>query len=135
MNILLKTQKRHTPHLIAKCIISSLPLTLLVACSSLPTAPHKPVQEKASNTLLVYGGPILTMEGMQPTSVEALLIQAGHIQFSGKLEQARKIAPQAQQLNLGQRTVIPGIIDAHSHVNSVGLQQTVANLYSPQMER
>lgn len=131
MNILPKTQRRHIPHLIAQCIISAVPLTLLVACSNLPTAQYKPVQEKASHTLLVYGGPILTMEGMQPTYVEALLIQAGHIQFSGQLQQARKIAPQAQQLNLEQRTVIPGFIDAHSHVNSVGLQQTVANLYSP----
>lgn len=131
MNTLLKIQKRPTHNLIAKCIISSLPLTMLVACSNLTTAQHKPAQEKASNTLLVYGGPILIMEGMQPTYVEALLIQAGHIQFSGKLEQARKIAPRAQQLNLEQRTVIPGIIDAHSHVNSVGLQQTVANLYAP----
>lgn len=128
---MLKTQKTYTSNLIAKCIVSSLPFTLLVACSNLPTSQHDSLQTKASNTLLIYGGPILTMEGMQPTYVEALLIQAGHIEFSGKLEQARKMAPQAQHLNLEQRTVIPGIIDAHSHVNSVGLQQTVANLYSP----
>ena len=124
-------QKPYIHSLITKSKVVLLPLALLAACSNLPPSQNQSVNEKGSNTLLIYGGPILTMQGMQPTYVEALLIQAGHIEFSGKLEQARTISPQAQQLNLQQHTVIPGIIDAHSHVNSVGLQQTVANLYSP----
>jgi predicted amidohydrolase YtcJ len=124
-------QKPYIHSLITKSKVALLPLALLAACSNLPPSQNQSVNEKGSNTLLIYGGPILTMQGMQPTYVEALLIQAGHIEFSGKLEQARKISPQAQQLNLQQHTVIPGIIDAHSHINSVGLQQTVANLYSP----
>lgn len=124
-------QKPYIHSLITKSKVALLPLALLAACSNLPPSQNQSVNEKGSNTLLIYGGPILTMQGMQPTYVEALLIQAGHIEFSGKLEQARTISPQAQQLNLQQHTVIPGIIDAHSHINSVGLQQTVANLYSP----
>ena len=60
-----------------------------------------------------------------------MLIQDGKIRYTGTLSEAEKLAPHAKRLNLNNKTVIPGIIDAHSHLNSVGMQQTVANLYPP----
>ena len=124
------TQQPTRSRLLFKGLALSLPLTLLSACTHFSsTQPSSAAQNNQS--LLVYGGPILTMQGMQPTYVEALLIQQGRIRFSGDLAQARKISPHAQSINLQKRTVIPGIIDAHSHVSAVGLQQTVANLYAP----
>ena len=99
------TQQPTRSRLLFKGFAISLPLTLLSACTHFSST--------------------------QPTYVEALLIQQGRIRFSGDLAQARKISPHAQSINLQKRTVIPGIIDAHSHVSAVGLQQTVANLYGP----
>ena len=108
---------------------------LLASCASISApAPDGSANSAAAaneRSLLVYGGPILTMEGAQPAYAEALLIEDGVIRFAGGLAEARKLAPQARKLDLKNKTAIPGIIDAHSHANSVGMQQAVANLYAP----
>lgn len=106
-------------------------VVMMSGCTTSPSSTASNTQQQAQNTLLVYGGPILTMQGMQPSYVDAMLIQDGKIRYTGTLSEAEKLAPQAKRLNLNNKTVIPGIIDAHSHLNSVGMQQTVANLYPP----
>ncbi|WP_227509823.1 amidohydrolase [Acinetobacter pragensis] len=114
-------------------IAASMPVLFLVSCASTSVISENNSSDLNKNPadLLVYGGSILTMAGDQPAFVEALLIHDGVIQFAGNLNEAKKIAPHAKKLNIHNKTVIPGIIDAHSHVNSVGMQQTVANLYAP----
>lgn len=106
-------------------------VVLMSGCTTSPSSTVSNTQQQTQNALLVYGGPILTMQGMQPSYVDAMLIQDGKIRYTGILSEAEKLAPQAKRLNLNNKTVIPGIIDAHSHLNSVGMQQTVANLYPP----
>ncbi|WP_336957420.1 amidohydrolase [Acinetobacter johnsonii] len=106
-------------------------VVMMSGCTTSPSSTASNTQQQAQNALLVYGGPILTMQGMQPSYVDAMLIQDGKIRYTGTLSEAEKLAPQAKRLNLNHKTVIPGIIDAHSHLNSVGMQQTVANLYPP----
>lgn len=106
-------------------------VVMMSGCTTSPSSSASNTQQQAQNALLVYGGPILTMQGMQPSYVDAMLIQDGKIRYTGTLSEAEKLAPQAKRLNLNNKTVIPGIIDAHSHLNSVGMQQTVANLYPP----
>lgn len=115
---------------VLRALISSS-MVLMGGCTSSPSSTASNTQQQAQNALLVYGGPILTMQGMQPSYVDAMLIQDGKIRYTGTLSEAEKLAPQAKRLNLHHKTVIPGIIDAHSHLNSVGMQQTVANLYPP----
>ena len=111
--------------------VLSSSVLLTSGCTSSPSSTVSNTQQQMKNALLVYGGPILTMQGMQPSYVDAMLIQDGKIRYTGTLSEAEKLAPQAKRLNLNHKTVIPGIIDAHSHLNSVGMQQTVANLYPP----
>ena len=106
-------------------------VVLMSGCTTSPSSTASNTQQQTQNALLVYGGPILTMQGMQPSYVDAMLIQDGKIRYTGTLSEAEKLAPHAKRLNLNNKTVIPGIIDAHSHLNSVGMQQTVANLYPP----
>ena len=106
-------------------------VVMMSGCTTSPSSSVSNTQQQTQNALLVYGGPILTMQGMQPSYVDAMLIQDGKIRYTGTLSEAEKLAPQAKRLNLNNKTVIPGIIDAHSHLNSVGMQQTVANLYPP----
>ena len=106
-------------------------VVLMSGCTTSPSSSVSSTQQQTQNALLVYGGPILTMQGMQPSYVDVMLIQDGKIRYTGTLSEAEKLAPQAKRLNLNHKTVIPGIIDAHSHLNSVGMQQTVANLYPP----
>ncbi|MDM1018737.1 amidohydrolase [Acinetobacter sp. VNK23] len=79
---------------------------------------------------LFYGGSILTMEGMQPHYVEALLIKDGKIRFVGSRQQAETHTDsKVQYIDLKNKTLLPSFIDAHSHVNMVGFHQMVANLY------
>lgn len=106
-------------------------VVMISGCATSLSSTASNTQQQAQNALLVYGGPILTMQGMQPSYVDAMIIQDGKIRYTGPLSEAEKLAPQAKRLNLNNKTVIPGIIDAHSHLNSVGMQQTVANLYPP----
>ena len=106
-------------------------VVMISGCATSLSSTASNTQQQAQNALLVYGGPILTMQGMQPSYVDAMLIQDGKIRYTGTLSEAEKLAPHAKRLNLNNKTVIPGIIDAHSHLNSVGMQQTVANLYPP----
>jgi len=106
-------------------------VVMMSGCATSLSSTASNTQQQAQNALLVYGGHILTMQGMQPSYVDAMLIQDGKIRYTGTLSEAEKLAPQAKRLNLNNKTVIPGIIDAHSHLNSVGMQQTVANLYPP----
>ena len=90
---------------------------LLASCASISApAPNGSAHSAANErSLLVYGGPILTMEGAQPAYAEALLIEDGVIRFAGGLAEARKLAPQARKLDLKNKTAIPGKI-GRAHV-------------------
>ena len=67
--------------------------------------------------LVIHGGPILTMAGPTPHQVAAVVVEGGRIAFAGPLVQARRIAgPGTPALDLKGRTLIPGLVDAHSHL-------------------
>ncbi|WP_303811307.1 amidohydrolase [Sandarakinorhabdus limnophila] len=67
--------------------------------------------------LLIHGGPILTMVGDRPHTVAAVVVEGGRIAFAGPLAQAQRIAgAETQRLDLKGRTLLPGLIDAHSHL-------------------
>ncbi|MEI6486006.1 MAG: amidohydrolase [Sphingomonadales bacterium] len=67
--------------------------------------------------LLIRGGPILTMVGDRPNHVAAVVVDGGRIAFAGALAEARRRAgPGTQMLDLKGRTLLPGLVDAHSHL-------------------
>ena len=67
--------------------------------------------------LLIHGGPILTMVGDKPHTVTAVVVESGRIAFAGPLAQAQRMAgPGTRRLDLKGRTLLPGLIDAHSHL-------------------
>lgn len=76
--------------------------------------------------ILYYGGPILTMEDGNP-QVEALAIKDGKILFAGTKKEAMNYAgSKTAEVNLENKTLMPGFIDAHSHVTSrAGMSQAV----------
>ena len=130
------------PSLLSSKILPILSFTSCVLISSCATLPkqqtlatqsnpqHNAQAEQTSKNILIHGGSILTMQGMTPHYVEALLVQDGRITFAGDLKQAKRQQQKtSQEIDLKQYTLLPGFIDAHSHLNSVGLQQTAANLY------
>lgn len=65
---------------------------------------------------IYHGGPILTMAG-ESEQVEAVAVFNGRILAAGDLAQvmARK-GPETQVIDLAGKTLLPGFVDAHSHI-------------------
>ncbi|MDY2777883.1 MAG: amidohydrolase [Collinsella sp.] len=51
----------------------------------------------------------------EDATFEAMVTDGGRIAFTGPLESARAFAPEAEEIDLKGRTVMPGFIDAHGH--------------------
>ena len=70
----------------------------------------------AQDTTLYRGGPIITMDGDAPRTVEAVVTRGDRIAFAGTEKQAREVAGKdAAVRDLGGATLLPGFIDAQSH--------------------
>jgi len=68
------------------------------------------------NATLYRGGPIVTMDGDKPQTVEAVVTRDGRIAFAGSEKKARIAAGKDFAVrDLKGATLLPGFIDAHSH--------------------
>ncbi len=102
-------------------------LTILLALGA--TATHAAPAERAT---VWSGGPIITMAGDTAESAEAIAVRDGKIIAVGSLESVRKAAgKKADSVDLKGRTLLPGFIDAHGHVSSVGQAASLAALSPP----
>jgi len=110
---------------IASVLASAL---ALAACSKKP-ADTAPV---AAADLIITGGPIVTMEGDQPVTVEAIVVDDGRITFVGsKADALRQQGDGTVLKDLAGKTLMPGFIDGHAHAQQFGTQAVGANLLAP----
>jgi predicted amidohydrolase YtcJ len=87
---------------------------LLLTC--LPALPER----FAKVDLLLLNARVVTMNPKQP-GAEAIAISGGRILWVGNNGEAKKLFPVATEtIDLGGATVLPGIIDAHTHLMSLG---------------
>jgi predicted amidohydrolase YtcJ len=110
---------------IASALASAL---VLAACS------QKPADTTAVTAadLIITGGPIVTMEGDQPTTAEAIVVDEGRITFVGsKADALKQKAAGTVVKDLGGKTLLPGFIDGHAHAQQFGTQAVGANLLAP----
>ncbi len=102
-------------------------LTILLAFGA--TSAHAAPAERAT---VWSGGPIITMAGDSAESAEAIAVRDGKIIAVGSLASVRKAAgKKAVSVDLKGRTLLPGFIDAHGHVGSVGQVAALAQLAPP----
>jgi len=92
-----------------------------------PVSPTQPIPTLAAgevaDTILVNGN-IVTMDAKR-TAVKALAVKNGIILFVGDDQAVRSMAGDSTQvIDLGGRTVTPGLIDAHCHLSACGLLGT-----------
>jgi predicted amidohydrolase YtcJ len=74
--------------------------------------------------VILVNGNIVTIDAKR-TTAKALAIKNGIIQFVGDDQAVRNMAGDSTQvIDLGGRTVTPGLIDAHCHLSAVGLLGT-----------
>lgn len=83
-----------------------------------------------SEHIVVYqGGPIITMSGDTPETVDAIAVSNGKIIAVGNVEAVNKVAgKRAHRVDLKGHTLLPGFVDAHGHVSGVGQAAGLANL-------
>lgn len=70
---------------------------------------------------------IHTMDASLPRA-EAMAFENGRILAIGNAGEVRRRYPSARRLDVGDATVIPGLIDAHAHVSGLGLTHLTADL-------
>jgi predicted amidohydrolase YtcJ len=94
--------------------IAALALVSTLAIAACSPTDVQPKGEGAD--LIITGGPILTMEGDQPTYVEAVVLDEGKIVFAGPAAEAMKQKVSGTVLkDLAGKAMLPGFIDPHSH--------------------
>jgi len=69
--------------------------------------------------LLLMNAHVITMNPKQPEA-EAVAISGGHTAWAGTNTEARQRFPAARSMDLAGATVLPGIIDAHTHLLNLG---------------
>lgn len=82
----------------------------------------------AAPVTVLSAGQIDTMDVVQPRAQAMAFDEDGRILALGTTEALRKRYPGATQLDVGAATVIPGLIDAHGHIEGLGLSQMRADL-------
>ncbi len=96
-------------------ILLSITLGILIAACSKP--------KKESATLLIYGGPIYTVDSTQ-AMVEAVATKDNKILFAGSLVEAEAYKTEATQvIDLGGKTMTPGLIEGHGHFMGLGYNE------------
>ena len=83
---------------------------------------------QAAGAIIYFNGTILTMEGDQPATVEAVAVKDGKIAFAGALDAAHAAVGQAREVDLQGRTMLPGFIDSWGHFTLFAQQTLGVNL-------
>jgi len=116
-------------------MISRRVVSLLVVSALALAACSKPPSEAstiADADLIISGGPIVTMEGDQPATVEAVAVDDGRIVFVGsKVDALKRKGDGTVVKDLAGKTLMPGFIDGHAHAMQFGAQAVGANLLAP----
>lgn len=100
-----------------KNLTSILTLALIVLVSSCSET------KKEAATLLIYGGPIYTIDSIQST-VEAVAIKDSIILFAGNLSNAEAFkTEETELLDLKGKSMTPGLIEGHGHFMGLGYNE------------
>ena len=80
--------------------------------------------------LLFTGGPVYTMDLLRPTA-GAVLVRGERIAAVGEEARLRALAPAAEEIDLDGRALLPGFVDAHSHLAAAAYRSLLADLAPP----
>ena len=106
--------------------MKTLAAPLLMIISALVFFP--PAAQVPPADLLFKNGNIYTVNDARPKA-EAVAIQADRIVFVGSNGEAQKyVARNTRVIDLGGRTMVPGMTDAHHHLSGVGFREMTLNL-------
>jgi hypothetical protein len=96
-------------------LLSALATALLPACRA-------PGRHPADADMVLVNGRVLTLDEARPEA-QALAVRGGHIAAVGDDEEILGLAGAVtRRIDLAGRRVLPGLIDAHGHLRSLGEQ-------------
>ncbi|MBP7981674.1 MAG: amidohydrolase family protein, partial [Arenimonas sp.] len=104
----------------------------LSACNKAPLEAPVTADTTSSADAIYTGGQIVTINDAQPNA-EALAVKDGKILAVGgkaEIEKAHK-GKTTEMVDLAGKTLMPGFIDGHAHVQQFGAQAVGANLLAP----
>jgi len=117
-------QTRHiSQRLTTLCIVSAL--LIFGPFLGVSQAQDLPPEVIGYADTVLYNGQVLTMDRDQPpiNAVQAIAIREGRIMAVGEDDRILRMAgPDTARVNLNGRTVIPGIVDTHSHPNAYAVR-------------
>ncbi len=83
---------------------------------------------KIEADLVVFNGNIITMDPQRPTAT-AFIVKSYRILAIGDDAAVLDLVPNAKRvIDLGGKTVVPGFIDAHTHLTSAGVKESYIKL-------
>jgi predicted amidohydrolase YtcJ len=99
---------------------------LLLLVPSIVAAQQQPQQQPAD--LIVTNARIYTVDESHPLA-DAMAVRGGKVQFVGSTRAAMALrGASTRVIDLNGRTVIPGMVDAHGHVDNLGLALRTVDL-------
>ncbi|HJS99269.1 MAG TPA: amidohydrolase [Terriglobales bacterium] len=105
-----------------------IPICVLVVLILLPLAKSRSSPVPPTPGLLLLNAHVITMSAGQPTA-EAVAVSGDRIAWVGSAAEARRLYPGAARvLDLHGATVLPGIIDSHTHLMELGKSLMRLNL-------
>jgi len=102
-----------------------------VACEPGETTKNDPVVEvpsSATELTLIHNARIYTMDKGFSTADSIVFSDSGELKFVGNVEPMREMFPDAKQIDLQGKTIIPGLIDSHAHLAGLALSLAQAQL-------
>jgi len=97
-----------------------LRLCSLLGCALLPAA----CQPGGDPTIALEGATLIDGSGGAPMHDALIIVKNGHIETVARVSEAR-VPRGAQEISLVGKTIIPGLIDAHAHVERWAVQRYV----------
>src|SRR5580704_5009437 len=92
------------------------PLMLLVVSLVALSPTGRPIAQSSTGATLVRAGRLLDPRTGTMLSPAAVLVQDGTVKDVGSPERLQGRAPASVTIDLGTATLLPGLIDAHTHL-------------------
>lgn len=87
---------------------------ILISCNKNSNETKKPLRDNL-NTIVYYGGDIVSMDGKDLELVESVVSQNDEIVFVGSKEEALKSFPNGKKHDLKNHAMMPGFVEPHVH--------------------
>lgn len=104
-------------------------LVLIIGCAKVEQPPAAATPATGDGgSMIIHGGTMYLGASQTPETGKAILVRDGRIAAIGTLDEMKAQAPAATIVDASGRTVLPGLIDAHAHIDGLGIALDIVDL-------